>query len=83
MTVEPSSTPPCYVGQGIKRREDPKYLTGQSRYTDDLTPPDDPGDRALPASKLKTMRGSDQLRDRLIALGYEVRDTPRGRELRA
>jgi aerobic carbon-monoxide dehydrogenase large subunit len=27
-----------YFGQSIKRREDPKYLTGQCHYTDDLTP---------------------------------------------
>ncbi len=28
-----------HVGQGVKRREDPKFLTGQGQYTDDLTPP--------------------------------------------
>src|SRR5436305_3147321 len=33
-----SSATNRYVGQSLKRREDPKYLTGQSQYTDDLTP---------------------------------------------
>src|SRR2546428_11747722 len=36
--VDTSSATKRYVGQSIKRREDPKYLTGQSHYTDDLTP---------------------------------------------
>jgi len=36
--VDPSSATNRYFGQSIKRREDPKYLTGQSHYTDDLTP---------------------------------------------
>src|SRR5215472_6940041 len=40
MTMPPdtSSATSRYVGQGLKRREDPKYLTGQSHYTDDLAP---------------------------------------------
>jgi aerobic carbon-monoxide dehydrogenase large subunit len=33
-----SSATRRYFGQSIKRREDPKYLTGQSQYTDDLAP---------------------------------------------
>ena len=37
-SVDTSSTTNRYVGQSLKRREDPKYLTGQSQYTDDLTP---------------------------------------------
>jgi aerobic carbon-monoxide dehydrogenase large subunit len=37
--VDTSSVSGHYVGQSLKRREDPKYLTGQSHYTDDLTPP--------------------------------------------
>jgi len=37
--VDTSSVPGRYVGQSLKRSEDPKYLTGQSHYTDDLTPP--------------------------------------------
>ena len=36
--VDTSSATKRYFGQSIKRREDPKYLTGQSHYTDDLTP---------------------------------------------
>jgi aerobic carbon-monoxide dehydrogenase large subunit len=27
-----------YFGRGLKRREDPKLITGRGRYTDDLTP---------------------------------------------
>jgi carbon-monoxide dehydrogenase large subunit len=38
MPLDTSSTTNRYVGQGLKRREDPKYLTGQSHYTDDLAP---------------------------------------------
>ncbi len=38
MPVDASSATNRYVGQSIKRREDPKYLTGQSHYTDDLEP---------------------------------------------
>jgi aerobic carbon-monoxide dehydrogenase large subunit len=36
--VDTSSASNRYFGQSIKRREDPKYLTGQSQYTDDLAP---------------------------------------------
>jgi len=36
--VDTSSVTHRYFGQSIKRREDPKYLTGQSQYIDDLTP---------------------------------------------
>ncbi len=39
MPVGTASAPNRYVGQSVKRREDPKYLTGQSKYTDDLAPP--------------------------------------------
>ncbi len=38
LPVDTSSAPNRYFGRSIKRREDPKYLTGQSQYTDDLTP---------------------------------------------
>src|SRR5215467_3395988 len=38
MPLDTSSATNRYVGQGLKRREDPKYLTGQSHYTDDLAP---------------------------------------------
>jgi carbon-monoxide dehydrogenase large subunit len=40
MTLSPdtSSERKRYFGQSIKRREDPKYLTGQSQFTDDLSP---------------------------------------------
>lgn len=36
--VDTSEATTRYVGRSIKRREDPKYLTGQSQYTDDLMP---------------------------------------------
>lgn len=37
MMVDTSETTrPRYFGRGVKRREDPKYLRGQGRYTDDL-----------------------------------------------
>ncbi len=36
--VDTASATNRYFGQSLKRREDPKYLTGQSHYTDDLTP---------------------------------------------
>jgi CO/xanthine dehydrogenase Mo-binding subunit len=36
--IDTSSATKRYFGQSIKRREDPKYLTGQSQYTDDLAP---------------------------------------------
>jgi hypothetical protein len=35
--VDMSSATNRSFGQSIKRREDPKYLTGLSQYTDDLT----------------------------------------------
>ena len=38
LPVDTSSATNRYFGRSIKRREDPKYLTGQSHYTDDLTP---------------------------------------------
>ncbi len=38
VSVDTSAAPNRYFGQSIKRREDPKYLTGQSHYTDDLAP---------------------------------------------
>lgn len=38
LPVDTSSATNRYFGRSIKRREDPKYLTGQSQYTDDLTP---------------------------------------------
>ncbi len=37
LPVDTSSATNRYFGRSIKRREDPKYLTGQSHYTDDLT----------------------------------------------
>jgi carbon-monoxide dehydrogenase large subunit len=36
--VDTSSATNRYFGRSIKRREDPKYLTGQGQYTDDLAP---------------------------------------------
>ena len=38
VSVDTSTVTNRYFGQSIKRREDPKYLTGQSHYTDDLAP---------------------------------------------
>ena len=38
MPLDTSSAINRYFGQSLKRREDPKYLTGQSHYTDDLMP---------------------------------------------
>src|SRR6266852_6351823 len=38
LPVDTSSATNRYFGRSIKRREDPKYLTGQSHYTDDLEP---------------------------------------------
>ena len=37
MTVE--AAPERYVGQAIRRKEDPRLITGRATYTDDLTMP--------------------------------------------
>jgi len=37
-TVEKPVEAERYVGRGVKRREDPKLITGRGRYTDDITP---------------------------------------------
>jgi len=37
-TLEKPQDPSRYFGRSLKRREDPKLITGRGRYTDDLTP---------------------------------------------
>ncbi len=38
-TVEKPVGAERYFGRGVKRREDPKLITGQGHYTDDIAPP--------------------------------------------
>ncbi len=37
-TVEKPAEAELYFGRGVKRREDPKLITGRGRYTDDMAP---------------------------------------------
>ena len=37
-TVEKPAEAELYFGRGVKRREDPKLITGRGRYTDDIAP---------------------------------------------
>jgi carbon-monoxide dehydrogenase large subunit len=38
-TTEKPAEAERYFGRGVKRREDPKLITGSGRYTDDIAPP--------------------------------------------